>query len=325
MNDTKVIKKLFLLFCTVWFGLFFSQESHSQYYELRNKYENMEENDAKAFLYIQPYINKAKKEKNYEKLVQGYKDGIFYAFLDEQKLKYADSMVWAANLSKDKDLLITAHIDKGVIYYYNYKKYKLALNEYLEAYQYSKNTKNEFLKYQNLYHIGVVKSYLGYYDEATELFDKCLIYYREKSLSNLHPNEIYNNKKGYLNSLHQLIICYRHLGKNKELDAALKKGFLKWETVEIMHRKKPIFSLSKGISEYRDKLYKLAYRILISLFLRCKTVGILRDFRLIISLSQKFTLDWRIPEGQSVISKRSILFLISISSFFLNLGKITRS
>lgn len=258
MNDTKVIKKLFLLFCTACFGLFFSQESYSQYYELRRKYENMEENDAKAFLYIQPYINKAKKEKNYEKLVQGYKDGIFYAFLDEKKLKYADSMVWAANLSGDKDLLITAHIDKGVIYYYNYKKYKLALNEYLEAYQYSKNTRNEYLKYQNLYHIGVVKSYLGYYDEATELFDKCLMYYREKSTSNLHPNEIYNNKKGYLNSLHQLIICYRHLGRNKEVDAAIEKGLSEVGSTNDYAQEKAYFLLSKGISEYRDKHYKLA-------------------------------------------------------------------
>lgn len=253
-----MIKKLLLIFCTISLQYFFSQEIYSDYYELRKKYEDLEENDIKAFTYIRPYISKAKKEKNYEKLVQGYKDAVFYALLDEEKLKYTDSMVWAANLSRDKDLMIVAHIDKGVIYYYNYKKFQLALNEYLEAYEYSKNTGNEYLKYQNLYHIGVVKSYLGYYDEAADLFGKCLLYYREKSTSDIHPNLIYNNKKGYLNSLHQLIICYRHLGKYKEMDAAIKKGLTEAGSSKDYAQEKGYFLLSKGISEYREKQYEKA-------------------------------------------------------------------
>lgn len=249
--------KLLLLFCAVCFQFCFSQVN-SGYDELRRKYENFEENDIKAFPYIRPYISKAKKEKNYEKLVQGYKDGIFFSSLDEEKLKYADSMVWAANLSRDKDLLIIAHIDKGVIYYYNYKKFQLALNEYLEAYEYSKNTKNEFLKHQNLYHIGVVKSYLGYYDEAADLFSVCLVFYREKLKPDLHPNEIYNYKKGYLNSLHQLIICYRHLGKYNKMDAAIEKGLSEAGNDRDYAQEKGYFLLSKGISEYREKQYKTA-------------------------------------------------------------------
>ncbi|WP_123855193.1 helix-turn-helix domain-containing protein [Chryseobacterium shandongense] len=253
-----MIKKLLLIFCTISLQYFFSQEIYSDYYELRKKYEDLEENDIIAFTYIRPYISKAKKEKNYEKLVQGYKDAVFYALLDEEKLKYTDSMVWAANLSRDKDLMIVAHIDKGVIYYYNYKKFQLALNEYLEAYEYSKNTRNEYLKYQNLYHIGVVKSYLGYYDEAADLFGKCLLYYREKSTSDIHPNLIYNNKKGYLNSLHQLIICYRHLGKYKEMDAAIKKGLTEAGSSKDYAQEKGYFLLSKGISEYREKQYEKA-------------------------------------------------------------------
>lgn len=253
-----MIKKLLLLFCTIYFQFFIAQDSDTEYYQLRKKYENLEENDISALPYIRPYISKAKKEKNYSKLVQGYKDAVLFSSLDEEKLTYADSMVWAANHSKDKDLLIIAHIDKGVIYYYNYKKFQLALNEYLEAYQYSKNTKNEYLKYQNLYHIGVVKSYLGYYDEAAELFDKCLLYYREKSKSKIHPNLIYNNKKGYLNSLHQLIICYRHLGKYKEMDSAIETGLSEAGDNREYVQEKGYFLLSKGISEYHEKQYEKA-------------------------------------------------------------------
>ncbi len=253
-----MIKKLLLLFCTIYFQFFIAQDLDTEYYQLRKKYENLEENDISALPYIRPYISKAKKEKNYSKLVQGYKDAVLFSSLDEEKLTYADSMVWAANHSKDKDLLIIAHIDKGVIYYYNYKKFQLALNEYLEAYQYSKNTKNEYLKYQNLYHIGVVKSYLGYYDEAAELFDKCLLYYREKSKSKIHPNLIYNNKKGYLNSLHQLIICYRHLGKYKEMDSVIETGLSEAGDNREYVQEKGYFLLSKGISEYHEKQYEKA-------------------------------------------------------------------
>lgn len=253
-----MIKKLLFILSLVIFKLFFSQEGYSEYYKLRMKYENLEENDSRAFPFIQSYINKAKKEKNYDKLVQGYKDGVFYSSTNDKKLKYADSAVWAAKLSENPDLISTAYLEKGVVYYYHYKKYQQALNEYLLAYEYSKNTKNDFLKFQNLYHIGVVKSYLGYYQEASELFKKCTEYYNAKSKSDLHPNEIFNNKKGYLNSLHQLIICYRNLGKYKEADSAAQIGLVEAGNSPDYEQERGYFLLGKGISEYKKSKYKSA-------------------------------------------------------------------
>ena len=140
-----MIKKLFFILFIGFFKLAISQQGYSQYYKLRLKYENFEENDSRAFPFIQLYINKAKREKNYEKLVQGYKDGIFYSSSNEKKLQFADSVIWAAKLSGNRDLISSGYIEKGVVYYYHYKKYQLALNEYLAAYEYSKNTTNEFL------------------------------------------------------------------------------------------------------------------------------------------------------------------------------------
>ncbi|WP_370901048.1 helix-turn-helix domain-containing protein [Chryseobacterium gossypii] len=226
------------------------------------RYENIEENNPKALPYVQLYINKAKNEKDYERMVQGYKDGVFYSSSNELKLKYADSAVWAAKLSENPDLISTAYIEKGVVYYYHYKRFQLALNEYLQAYEYSKNTSNDFLKFQNLYHIGVVKSYLGYYDEASELFRKCIAYYRPKSKANAHPNEIYNNKKGYLNSLHQLIICYRNSGKDKEADSAIQAGLQEVADNPEYLQEKGYFLLCKGISDYKNKRYKPAITFL---------------------------------------------------------------
>jgi len=250
-----VIKKLLFILVLVIFKLSFSQEGYSDYYKLRLKYENFEENNTQAFPYIQPYINKAKKEKNFEKLVQGYKDGVFYSSSNEQKLIYADSTVWAAQQSGDKDLISTAYLEKGVVYYYHYKRFQAALNEYLLAYEYSKDTKNDFLKYQNLYHIGVVKSYLGYYEEASKLFEQCIAYYGPKSKSGLHPNEVYNNKKGYLNSLHQLIICYRNLHKPDQADKAIHTGLQQVGANGEYSQEKGYFQLAKGISEFDRKDY----------------------------------------------------------------------
>lgn len=255
-------KKLFFILFFGFFSLVLSQESYSDYYKLRLKYEDFPENDTKAFPFIKPYIDMAKKEKNYQKLVQGYKDAVYFSSLNENKLKYADSMIWAANKTNDDDLKIVSHIDKGVIYYYHYKKFQLALNEYLEAYKYSKNTKNEYLKYQNLYHIGVVKSYLGYYEDASQLFTKCLVYYREKAkeITKLHPNEIYNNNKGYFNSLHQLIICYRNLGKDGEADEAIQTGLSEVGDNPEYALEKGYFILAKGISEYKKNQFQEALK-----------------------------------------------------------------
>lgn len=252
-------KKLLFLFFIGFFKFLLSQEGYSDYYKLRQKFENLEENDSRAFPFLRPYISKAKKEKNYEKLVQGYKDGVFYSSENDVKLKYSDSMIWAANQSKEDDLKSIAYLEKGIIYYYHYKKFQQALNEYLKAYEYSKNTKNEYLKYQNLYHIGVVKSYLGYYQDASEIFKNSMAYYgREKSRSDLGPNAIYNNTKGYLNSLHQLIICYRHLEKYKEADSAIETGLAEVGNNADYAQEKGYFLLSKGISEYKNNQFQSA-------------------------------------------------------------------
>ncbi len=252
-----MVKKLFLIIFIIIFKLSFGQkEVYSEYYKLRKNYEKIEEGNSKALPYIKHYINKAKAEKNYEKLVQGYKDGIFYSNTKEEKLKYADSMINAAKLSQNKDLISAAYIDKGVIYYYNYKKFQPALNEYLKAFEYSKNSDNNFLKYQNLYHIGVVKSYLGYYDEASKIFKNCIDYYNLQIQSPLHPNEIYNNKKGYLNSLHQLIICYRNLNNLPKADSLIEKGLAEVSNNPDYAQEKGYFLLNKGILEYKKDLYQ---------------------------------------------------------------------
>ena len=143
-------KTIILIFILFFGSLFPAQEYYSG---LRKKYWEYEENDLRAFKYLDIYISSAKKEKNYAELFQGYSDAIRYS--KNKKLQYADSAIMAASLSKNIDLIGNAHIGKGAVYYFTYRKFQPALDEYLKAYEYTKNAKDPFLKYQNLYHIGI--------------------------------------------------------------------------------------------------------------------------------------------------------------------------
>jgi len=254
-------KSCFILFHLLS-AVLFSQEAYSDYYKLKREYENYPENDKRAFPYINSYINKAKKEKKFAQLVQGYKDAVFYSYSEENKLKYADSTIIAAKLLQDKDAISDAYLGKGIIYYFNYKKYKPALDEYLKAYEYSLNTKNDYLRNKILYHLGVVKSYLGYYDEASVLFKETVVFFEKKSKENNHPNIIFNNKKGYFNSLHQLIIYYRNIHNYKAVDSLIGIGLSKTSNDKDFKQENGYFLKERGIEEYRRKEYQKAIHTL---------------------------------------------------------------
>nr|WP_315034197.1 helix-turn-helix domain-containing protein [uncultured Chryseobacterium sp.] len=251
---------LLLFFC--FFGIFFSQKEHSSdYYKIKERYVNREENDDSVFPFLRQYLEKAKKEKNYILLTQGYKDAVFFSSSKEKKLIYADSTILSAQLTKNKDIISDAYLGKGIVYYFNYKKYKLALDEYLKAYQYSENTNDNYLKYRVIYHLGVVKSYLGYYNEALIHFKEAIAYFEAETQKDVHPNIIFNNKKGYYNSLHQMIVCYRNLKNYAKADSLLAIG-LKETYHTNYNQERGYFLKEEGILEYRDKNYKKSLALL---------------------------------------------------------------
>lgn len=253
MLTPQITLRLLISLCFITYSICSGQDIYS---ELRDKYWEFEENDPRAFTYIDLSIATAKKEKNYSELYQIYDDAVRYS--PDKKLKYADSAIAAAKLSGNKDLIGSSHIIKGIIYYFNYRKFQPALDEYLKAYPYLKNAEDPFLKYENIYHIGVVKSYLGYYEEAIPLFKECLIYFEKETASDIHPNLIINNQKGYLNSLHQLIICYQALGKNKEAERLIGIGLKKMPDKPFFKLEESYFQKAKGIDEFRKKNYQKA-------------------------------------------------------------------
>lgn len=248
-----MLKKIFTLFCCSFAIIVFSQDFYSK---LREKYWVYEENDPRAFVFINQCISKAKSEKNYKELFQAYKDAILYS--ENKKMAYADSCIIAAKNSEKNDLIGDAYLSKGAIYYFNQRKFQYALEEYLKAYEYLKDSKNEFLKYQNIYHIGVVKSYLGYYDEALKIFNECIEFFEAKIDGGFNKNIIFNNTKGYLNSLHQAIICYQMLGENEQANNLLNIAETKIPKTKDFNLEKSYFTKSLGVSEFKNKNYTKA-------------------------------------------------------------------
>ncbi|WP_235815408.1 helix-turn-helix domain-containing protein [Chryseobacterium sp. Hurlbut01] len=255
-----MIRRAFLMYCCLFASILFSQSVSKDptYEEFRKKYWEYEENDIRAFVYLDKYIDYAKSKKNYSELFQAYKDAILFSA--DQKMKYADSAIAAAKQSGNKDLIGDAYLSKGAIYYFNHRKFQLALNEYLTAYEYLEDSKDKLPKYQNLYHIGVVKSYLGYYEEALEIFKECIAFFEINIKGDLHENIIYNNTKGYLNSLHQAIICYQALGKKEDVKKLLTIAAASTPKNKDFILEKSYFEKSKGVSDFSDKKYPDAIR-----------------------------------------------------------------
>ena len=184
------MKFFFFIISIFFYGSVFSKDTDPKTYDYyREKYQFLEEGNARAFLYLKPYIQKAKDEKKYDELFQAYKDATFYSKSIHQKLQYADSCIDAAYKSKSDDQISSSYVLRGSIYYAKQKKYKLALDEYLMAYKYSKNSSDLYLKNKISYQLGVVKNYLGYHDEALELFKICLEHFETESIGNSSTKE----------------------------------------------------------------------------------------------------------------------------------------
>ena len=106
--------------------------------------------------------------------------------------------------------------------------------------------------------MGLIKNYLGYYDEALEYFKECIVYFEHKTKEKNHPNQIYNDTKGYLNSMHQAIACYQKIDNYKTADSIINIGFNVTDQSKDFPLENAYFLKCKGISDYYHKNYKTA-------------------------------------------------------------------
>ncbi|WP_346986150.1 helix-turn-helix domain-containing protein [Chryseobacterium sp. POE27] len=168
-----------------------------------------------------------------------------------RKLLYADSTIITAIQNKNDDDISRAYLGKGIIYYYNRRQYKPALEQYLIAFKFSKNSKDDYLKNKITYHLGMVKSYLGYYKEAAVHFEEAADYFEKKSKENVHPNIRLNNESGYFNSIYRLSTCYRNLRLYQKEDSLINIGLRRLHNTAQLSTEYGYFQKGKGVQLLR--------------------------------------------------------------------------
>lgn len=240
----------FLLFCLSLpiFGQKQDSLSKKTYKYFNNKLDSLEHELGSElnWIYVNAYINKAKAENNFKNLFHGYKSAIFQT--DSLKKEYADSVILIAEKTNDSSLIGRAFDIKAGVYY-DYKQYNKALDYYLKAENTLKNTNNEYSKHSVSYSIGVIKMYLGHFEEAEELFKEAKEYF--KSVDNN------NHRLLYLRSLYRLGEINQFTHQYKEATTINLLGLQEALSIEQKYQEM-YFNLGIGIDNYLAKEYELA-------------------------------------------------------------------
>ncbi|PUV24402.1 helix-turn-helix domain-containing protein [Sphingobacterium athyrii] len=250
-----IIQFLTMLLLFLCESLFAQKEKLSDFYLIQRQYENLPENDSSALPLVEKLIWKAKVEKNQMQLFLGYTDARYHTPDPQIKLKYADSAIHVAVAKKDDSLLSSAYLSKGVVYYFYLKKYKLALNEYLKAFEKNKKNKDPYYRNKIKYHISVVKSYIGYYKESLSELEEARSFFENEIKREMHPNLMFGNQRGYNNTLHHMAVCYRNLRNFKKSDSLVALGLANTSKNEAYKQEHSYFLKEDGIRKYRKKDY----------------------------------------------------------------------
>ncbi|QOW10614.1 helix-turn-helix transcriptional regulator [Kaistella flava (ex Peng et al. 2021)] len=253
-----------LLFGIVFFccAVSTAQNSVEDYYTIRKEYAQLRENNANALPAIAISIKLAKNKQNFKHLFYAYEDAALYSPDREDKLKYADSCLSTAQKTKDATMISTAYLGKGIVYYFNFRKFDKALDHYLLAAKSAEKTTDAYLQYKIKYNIGVVKSYLGYYPEALLYFHECKLFFETNLKSNLSPPLLFNNTRGYLNTIHQIMICERQLHHWEKVDRLLKETG-RYRNNADFNQEKGYFLKERGIALFNKNQYEQAIDSLI--------------------------------------------------------------
>ncbi|WP_435138423.1 helix-turn-helix domain-containing protein [Formosa sp. A9] len=206
---------------------------------LKEKIKNCKSDTTCLLQNIKAYVKKAKSHNDTFNLISGYK----YYIKHTKRTQYKDSVVNLLKESKNKKQFLSElsevyYVLGGI--YYDSREYDNALTYYLKSKALSDNTDVDF-------NIALIKSRLGYYQEALTIFKHAKNEFIEK--------ENYND---YLISLYAISDAYRHL---QALDSAILYNNLGLK--ESVHYDKqeliPYFKLNEACINYDNFAYQKSY------------------------------------------------------------------
>ncbi|SCY96364.1 hypothetical protein SAMN02927903_03122 [Flavobacterium caeni] len=207
-----------------------------------DKFEEDEQSDASK-IYGIAYLKKAKSENNWKHILNAYKI-ILHQSEKRNRIYYADSMIYAAKHTQENDLIGSAYLTKGIVYY-DMTDYNNALDNYLIANNHLIGTADKYLEHKTKYNIAQIKYYLGYYDDAASLFKESAAYFKNE------------DDIPYLSSLHSLALCYSRLEKFGQCTITNDFGIKEASRLEY-YEAIPRFVNSEGINQFFRKNYSIS-------------------------------------------------------------------
>lgn len=203
----------------------------------------------KSIAIAKDWLVKVKSEKNYREIVSTYK-GLMYLSNKKTHLLYSDSILTAANHTKDDILIASAYMTKVTVYY-GRKQHSNALDNFLKADEFISKTDDSYSSYKIKYGIAQTKYYLGFYDEAISLLRECIDYFKDE------------NDRAYLNSIHCLGLCYNRIGNYEWSTLTNQMGIDEGKKLEDTGMEF-YFNHSEGVNQCGKRNYTVAIKKLTS-------------------------------------------------------------
>lgn len=218
-------------------------KSYIELFKITNNRRLREDKD-KVLKYL---IQKAKKEGNRKFLAGGY-HAMAIIHKEELMLKYCDSIIQLTKDTPDENFPLEAYQLIGDNFYEK-KKYKEALDNYLIVKDYANQFKNDYQIFHSNYNIGTIKRLINEYKSALELFNKNYSYAKR------NKNKL--DSYSYLISLQALANIYNDMGESDSASVYNKIGIKESKRLndEFFFNH---FSLNEGVSYYYQGKYEKA-------------------------------------------------------------------
>ncbi|MDN3691774.1 helix-turn-helix domain-containing protein [Chryseobacterium tructae] len=221
----------------------------SSYSDLEMKIEALEKNPSEQWKYITYFIKKAKQQKNLPQLNHAYLLASF-SKKGEEQIKYVDSTVAVAKKIKDNNLIGDSYLSLGMAYASN-ENYPKALDSYLKGYSYIQREHNQYLINNAKYQIATVKNYMGSYDEADQLFEASVSFFRQ----NHEKVKGTDYKYYYLYALINYIDNNTHIHQLKKNIDLINEGKSFIKENKNFQQYYPYFISAEGVNQYFEKNY----------------------------------------------------------------------
>ena len=211
-------------------------------------------------MYLEYYLQKAKKEKASDDVIIGYRKKIFIAQNYNLQNQYADSLLHYTLQLKNIQIIGEAFNTKSHVEYVN-KNYRKALEYGIKAEEYLKKSEDEYTLNKVKGSIGSIYYHLEEYDKSEKVTKEALLYYQSQ-LSD--SSNAYNNLRGYINNVFALSKTIFRQQKNDTIKLLIKEGY---QAIDQLTSKDKLlenayFDLINGMYNHQLKQYRVSDSLL---------------------------------------------------------------